>query len=147
MKNQLKILAIIYRRSGDRTEFVALKTSPEVWDGRSVWYVVTGSLESSENNEQALRREIKEETGLERIVKIIDLKTCYKYKVKPEVKRVCEEYAYLVEVKDAKIKLSFEHVDYKWLSGRDFAKVLDWHSDKHGKQDLKRFINMAEQGL
>ena len=60
-----KVLAFIYNEK--KRKFLILKTgdSNEELHGPSEWYTVTGSVEKGESHENAVKREVKEETNLE----------------------------------------------------------------------------------
>ena len=60
-----KILSFIYNKK--KNKFLILKTNgdePEV-HGKSHWFTTTGSVEKEESYEEAVRREVKEETDLD----------------------------------------------------------------------------------
>ncbi len=116
MKNfdlPIKVEAIVYYTDeNDIKNFLAVKRSPE--DG-GFWQPVTGTLEAIDNIENCLTREINEEIGLE-TEDIISISDCI-YNFKWNKKSIGEiyEYVFAVEVKkSAQIKLSEEHVEYRW---------------------------------
>lgn len=116
MKNfdlPIKIEAIVYYTDEDGIKnFLAVKRSPE--DG-GFWQPVTGTLEAIDNIENCLIREINEEIGLVK-EDIISISDCI-YHFKWNKKSIGEiyEYVFTVEVKkSSQIKLSEEHVEYKW---------------------------------
>ena len=61
MKINNKVLAFVYSDG----KFLALHSNPDKEHGEGGWFVVTGGLENNESLENAVKREIKEETGLE----------------------------------------------------------------------------------
>ena len=74
------------------------------------WQLPGGHLKEGESPEQGLRREVKEETGL----------TDYKAKL---VKTFNKNYLYSSKVENTKIKLSSEHISYKWLTPLEASKL------------------------
>jgi 8-oxo-dGTP pyrophosphatase MutT (NUDIX family) len=139
MKIKYKILAIIYKKKNKRTKFLALRNNPSnKTHGGDYYYVVTGGVKKDENYEDALRREINEETGIENIIKLVHLKEVYEYKCKGEGNCLCKEHAYLVEVDDEVKRLSAEHTDHKWLNKNNFTKTIQWDGDK---KDLMEILN------
>lgn len=129
-----KIMALIYRRDG---AFLALRVNPSFGEGRNKYFVVTGGLEPGESPEQAVKREVKEETGLE-IIRISDLKSVLKYFC-PAEGGWCAEHVFAVEVADKAIKLNAEHVGYQWLNKKDFLETIAWEGDKKSLEDYLAF--------
>lgn len=116
MKNfdlPIKVEAIVYYTDENGIKnFLAVKRSPE--DG-GFWQPVTGTLEAIDNIENCLTREINEEIGLVK-EDIISISDCI-YHFKWNNKSIGEiyEYVFAVEVKkSSQVKLSEEHVEYKW---------------------------------
>ncbi len=117
-----KILAFIT----DGKEFLALKNnSQDPSHGGDFWFTVTGAIEE-ETQEEAVAREVKEETGL-KVKKIIDLNWKSNYLWKGEE---CEESNFLVLVNKKDITLNEEHTAYKWLKLKDFIELIGWDDDK-----------------
>jgi len=75
------------------------------------WWVPGGRVRKGESLEEAVSREVFEETGLEceiiRQVGVINL-------VFPECHTI--SIYYLVEAKNSNVKLNEEHSDYRWVS-------------------------------
>ena len=141
MNIKYKILAIIYKKKNKRTKFLALRNnSSNKTHGGDYYYVVTGDVKKDENYEDALKREINEETGIENIIKLKHLKEVYEYKCKGKGNYLCKEHAYLVEVDDEVKHLSVEHTDFKWLNKNNFTKIIQWGSDKN---DLIKILDLV----
>ena len=107
-----KILAI--RRSN------TAPTRPLYWD------LPGGILEEGEDKVEAIKREIKEETGLEvESISVISEGTWHE-----------EDYSwtttcYLAKPKTTNITLSYEHDEYKWVTKEEFKelKALPLHKE------------------
>lgn len=124
--NSKKILAII---KSDKGNFLLLRTNPKHMLIDS-WYVVTGGVKENESDEAAVRREIKEETGLE-IIDIRSIDLTLEYEWPKNSGKMYSEKVFFVLVKEAEVKLSqWEHVEYKWLDQKNFIKEIDWYGDK-----------------
>jgi len=77
------------------------------------WEFVGGIIKPGEISREAIKREMKEETGLEyRIIR--QLKTL------ESDKSVCD--VYLIETNSMDVKLSKEHSDYRWFKPEDIKK-------------------------
>lgn len=102
------------------------------WRG---WEFPKGGLSKGETEEQALKRELKEETGLDvNIVTRLPHKVVYYYP--PEfIGKTGTKYSgakqvvYLV-LADGKVKLSEEHAKYRWVSYKDARKLLRHETQK-----------------
>ncbi len=137
-----KILALIYRKKNNILEFLALRNNPDPIHGGGFYYVVTGGVEAGEDPEDAVKREIREETGIEKILNIQNTGKIYKYTHPGEGDYLCKEYCYLIEIDDEVHHLNEEHIEYKWLKKDDFINTLDWYGDK---KDLKELLNMLKK--
>jgi len=102
------------------------------WKG---WEFPKGGVEKGENLIQAVRRELKEETGL-KIKKIVkfNLSGKYKYNKKYEDRQGLSGQTwrlFLVEVYPGKIKIDKrEHSGFKWLDFKQAEKKLSWDNQK-----------------
>lgn len=128
-------MAIIYSEKGN---FLLLRTNPKTTK-QDIWFVVTGSVEANESTEDAVRREISEETGLEILkIKLADYSCDYEWP--KDSGKMHHEQAFLVKVKEAPVKISrWEHLDYKWLNKEQFLKMVAWRKEEIDK--LNGIIN------
>ncbi len=103
------------------------------------WAFPKGHTESNETDEQTARREIKEETGLDKIQLMPDFKEKITYVFTQEQKTIYKEVIFfLVETKTTKIKISKEHEEYIWLP---YAKA----HEKLNYRDSKQILTKAHQ--
>lgn len=128
-----KILALVY--NGEK--FLLLRNNSEdPAHGGDYWFTVTGGVEADESIEEAVKREIKEETNLN-VSEIFDLKWGSIYSWGGEDH---SEDNFLALVKKEKITLNEEHVDFEWLSLDDFVKKIKWDLDK---EELRKVLQKA----
>ena len=129
-----KILAFII----DGKKFLALRNNPSEPEkhGGDFWFTVTGSVENGESFEDAVKREVLEETSLN-VKSIFNLNWGCRYK---DWTGENEEHYYLAFVSHGKVKLSIEHVDYEWLSFPKFLNRIKWDGNK---KELKRILDEA----
>jgi 8-oxo-dGTP pyrophosphatase MutT (NUDIX family) len=132
MKNfelPIKVEAIVYFIDDNGVKFfLAIKRSEE--DG-GFWQPVTGTLESTDNIEGCLIREINEEIGLVR-EDIISISDCIYHFVwnKKSIGEI-NEYVFAVEVKRlSQIKLSTEHVEFKWGTKDEIKDTYEMSDNK-----------------
>ena len=129
------IEAIIFRRNGNVVEYLLLKRLPE---RSGFWQPVTGGIEEGETREEALRREVFEETGVKSMVAVI--KGLYYFEFSdPDPHR---EYVYGVEVSPSEeIALDRnEHSEYKWCSFQEALRLLHWKENKEALRKLNTIL-------
>lgn len=129
--------AIIFRREGKKILYLLLhypvashRTKKDYWD------FPKGHLEKGEKLEEAAKREIEEETGLTEINFIEGFKETIKYFFNWKGKKVLKFVTfYLAETKEKQIKISQEHIGFKWLT---FEKALETLTFKNAKETLEK---------
>lgn len=122
-----KIFSFIVNRKTNK--LLLLLGSPEDPQfHKSFWHVVTGGKEDTDTNlEQAVVREIKEETNLD-VVETLYLNWIFKYK---SLGNICTEYVYVSFIdEDSNIVLNEESIDYKWCDVDEFIELIEWSDDK-----------------
>ena len=127
-----KVLAFITNGK----EFLALRNNSEdTSHGEDFWFTVTGSVED-ETLEEAVKREIKEETNLD-AQEIFSLNWGSIYEWSGEE---CQESNYLAIVSSGDIMLNEEHTEFKWLGLDEFVNIIKWYDDK---DLLKKILKLA----
>ena len=142
MKFRKSVFVVVYARNKDKIEYLILKRKLH-WKG---WEFVKGGVEFFETKRKAVKREIREETGLKVLkIKKFNEKGKFKYnkKFSDRVGFVGQKYSlYSAEVKKEKIKLDKrEHSDYKWLNFNDVVKKLSWTNQR----SCLRIVNASLQ--
>lgn len=130
MKIQEKVMVFITRTNINTSgfEWLALHNNGEdPKHGGSRWYVVTGNVDKGESLEQAAKREVREETGITQVVKLVSLSVKYEYESKwHKDMKFCEHGFLLITDSNDKIVLNEEHTEYKWLNLEDFSNEIWW---------------------
>lgn len=137
--------AIIFRRDKGIVKYLLLHYESRHWD------FPKGHIEKGEKELETVKREIEEETSLKELEFVEGFKEWIKYffKLTPkknqrfltgqEGKTVFKIVTfYLAETKTKKIKISFEHIDYKWLP---YAEALEQLTFKNAKKILEKANN------
>ena len=131
MRLPIQVEAIIFRRNDSRIEYLLLKRLPE---RNGFWQPVTGGVEEGETRDEALRREVMEETGVKNIVAVIEGLYYFEFS-DPNLN---QEYVYGVEISlSEKIVLDQkEHSEYRWCSFQEALQLLHWKENKEALRKL-----------
>jgi 8-oxo-dGTP pyrophosphatase MutT (NUDIX family) len=135
MAKEISVGAVVYRL-GDNIEYLLLhKKASEHY--KEIWDFPKGNVEGKESQIQTAQREITEETGLTDIGFDGTFKETMRYFYKKEGETVFKEVIfYLAELlEEQEIKLSTEHMGYRWVSYETAMKLL---THKNAKQLLEK---------
>lgn len=115
---------------------LALHSEPHKEHGEGGWFVVTGGVEDNETHEEAVIREVLEETELiSEEVMHLNWGSIYEW-----WNELCEEHNFITFVKPGKVILNEEHSKYDWLNLDEFIKKINWNDDK---ELLKKVLEKA----
>ena len=95
------------------------------------WQPVGGKVEDESLND-ALLRELYEETGIRDVVSVKELRSCIidKHYITGKPTEPQKEYVFVVEVKTDKVKVdNIEHDSYGWFSFSEALKKVKWKND------------------
>src|SRR3989338_7639831 len=129
MKHEKSAGAIVFRKDKE-PKYLLLHYEAKHWD------FIKGNIEKNETDIGTIKREITEETGITdvEIIKGFKEKIQYYYKLKNELINK-EVIFYLAKTNTEKVKLSFEHIGYIWLS---YDKAINKLTYKNAKDILKK---------
>ena len=138
MKQEISAGAVVYHVQKDTglIEYLVLHYSAGHWD------FPKGKIEDKETLQQAATREIKEETGLD--VKLdtnFEQTLSYYFKDKTGVMISKTVTLFLCKVDTEEVKLSPEHIYYKWLIFEDALKQLSFANARQILQMAERYIH------
>lgn len=95
------------------------------------WGFVKGNVEEDEDEEDTVKRELEEETGITDAKFIRNFREEIDYFYRRGGRTVYKVVTYfLVQVQSRAIKLSYEHVGYTWLSYREAQQRLTFQNAK-----------------
>ncbi|MFH1420498.1 MAG: NUDIX domain-containing protein [Candidatus Aenigmatarchaeota archaeon] len=122
--------AVVFCEAGKKRLYLILNYGAGHWD------FPKGHVESKESVEETARREILEETGLKDVKLVPGFEHKISYFFTKNKRRVHKEVVFLLaETKSEKIKLSFEHKGFKWLS---YGKASERLTFKNAKDVLEK---------
>jgi 8-oxo-dGTP pyrophosphatase MutT (NUDIX family) len=134
--------AIIFRKGRGKIYYLLLNYASIGKVEKTYWGFSKGHIEKGEKGIDAIIREIKEETGIKHLKFLTGFKEVEKYFFKYKGKTIFKKVYYLLaETKTKEIKLSFEHLGYKWLP---YKKALEKLSFKNAKRILKKANEFLE---
>jgi len=134
--------AVIFRREGGITKYLLLHYPSGSRTAESYWDFSKGHIEKGETEGRAMRREVFEETGIRDLELVPKFRETIKYFFKFEGKIIFKiAVFYLGETKEEKIKISGEHMDYKWLEYEDALKELTFDNAKEILKKANECLN------
>jgi len=149
MRLPIQIEATLYKRTDGEIQYLILKT---IQERGGFWQPITGGLEEGETKKEALKREIKEETGIKNIIKIIEDVHYYEFQDLPFMEylkkhgQACKhlkEYAFGVEVslEEGVVLDGKEHSEYRWCGFEEAQKLLKWKGNKEALEKLNEILS------
>ncbi|XOB41439.1 MAG: bis(5'-nucleosyl)-tetraphosphatase [Candidatus Nealsonbacteria bacterium] len=128
--------AIIFRRGNKKIKYLLLHYPSSTKVAGEYWDLPKGHIKKGEKEIETVRREVEEETGLKDIEFLEGFKEWIKYFFKFKEKNILKFVTfYLAETKEEDIKISFEHIGYKWFPYKEALKQLTF---KNAKEILKK---------
>ncbi len=128
--------AVIFRKENNEIYYLLLHYPSSAKAPRDYWDFPKGHIEKGEKLGDTVKREIEEETGLKDIKFIEGFKRWIKYFFRWEGKNILKFVTfYLAETKEKEVKISGEHVGYRWLSYGEALKQLTF---KNAKEIIKK---------
>ena len=153
-KYRKSVFIVVYTREDNRIKYLVLQRKLH-WRG---WEFPKEGIEKNENEENAARRGVREETGLniKGQIKKFNMHGEYKYKkvFNDRPGFIGQSFSlYSVEVIKGKVKLdAHEHSNYDWLDFNDAIKRLTWKNQQRCLEtvnsslqykDFRRFITKS----
>lgn len=108
---------------------------------KEYWDLPKGHIEKGEKEIDTVKREVREETGLENIELIEGFKEWIKYFFKLKGKTIFKTVVfYLAKTREEKVKISQEHLGYKWLPYQQALEQLTFQNAKDILKKANQFL-------
>lgn len=108
--------AIIVREERGIPLYLLLHYPTSKRSKREYWDFPKGHVEHAETEEQTVRREVQEETGIQDLVFIKGFRETINYFFQVGEKRIFKTVVfYFAKTKTAQVQISFEHQGFVWL--------------------------------
>lgn len=105
------------------------------------WGFVKGEVERDESEEDTVKRELEEETGITDAQFIGDFREEISYFYRRAGQTIYKQVVYfLLQVKSSTVKLSYEHVGYVWLSYEQALEKLRFKNAKNVLRKAHEFL-------
>ncbi|MBI4010087.1 MAG: NUDIX domain-containing protein [Candidatus Aenigmarchaeota archaeon] len=127
MVREISAGAVIFRKEGKKISYLLLHYHFKT----DYWDFPKGKIETGEDEEDTVLREIKEETAIDGVKIFPDFKEKVSYFYRKNGETVFKEVVfYLAETNEKDVKISHEHTGYEWVGYDTALKRLKENSKK-----------------
>lgn len=117
--------AVIFRRNEKTFLYLILKYKAGHWD------LVKGHSEGDESEKETVLRELEEETGITQAEFVPGFREKVSYFFQRQGNTVYKEVAYfLAETPEERVRLSDEHVAYRWLHYEEALNMITFENSR-----------------
>jgi 8-oxo-dGTP pyrophosphatase MutT (NUDIX family) len=144
--------AVVFRKENNKIYYLLLKYRNGHWD------FPKGHVENGETEEETMRREVKEETGIDNLKIIFGFSEKIRYFYKAEGEEYKRRKAegkktlitkkvlfYLAETFQKEVKLSIEQTDFVWLEFNRALENVTYKSPKKVLEKANKFLEKSEK--
>lgn len=143
MPREFSAGVVIYRMENGDPKYLILQHERGHWD------FVKGNLEKNEKIRDTMIREAMEETGIQDLKFYDDFEKKISYFYRRSGKTVYKEVVFgLAETQTEQVKISYEHVAYRWVNYKEALKTLSFeNSIKTIKKAHKRIMKKQKKDI
>lgn len=139
MKKELSAGAVLFRREGGKIKYLLLHYGAGHWD------FVKGHVEAGEEEKQTVMRELREETSIANAEFVPGFKKEVSYYFKDKTDTIYKTVVfYLLETKESEVKLSFEHIGYRWATLQSAVNTLTFDNAKEIVQAAEKYLKTED---
>jgi len=134
--------AIIFRKEDNKIYYLLLHCPIGPKAPKEDWDFSKGHVENGEKEIDTVKREVREETGLEGLKFIDGFKERIKYFFKWKGKNILKFVTfYLAETEEKDVKISIEHIGFRWLPYEKAIAQLTFQNAKELLQKANNFLS------
>jgi len=138
--------AVIFRIENKQTYYLLLHYPTGARTKKEYWDFPKGHLEKGETEQQAAAREVAEETGLKDVFFVPGFKYRIQYYFRVEGKTIFKTVVFFLAFsKKKKVKISFEHEGFVWLSFEKAIKKLKFANARRILTRVHDFLKKQKQ--
>jgi bis(5'-nucleosidyl)-tetraphosphatase len=110
------------------------------------WEFTKGHIEKGEDEKETAIRETEEETNLNDLKFVPDFKKNIRYFFKKDGETVMKDVDFfLAESREGEVKLSHEHIGFKWLNFKESIEQLTFDNSKDILKKANEFLVNREK--
>lgn len=146
MPREISAGAIIFRRENGKILYLLLHyPAMDHRSSKDFWDFAKGHVEVGESVAETIRREIKEETGIDDLEFVAGFKETIKYFFIHEEKRIFKIVIFLLaQSKTKEVKISGEHTTFIWLPFNEAHETVTYANAKQLLQKANKFLCQKE---
>jgi dATP pyrophosphohydrolase len=139
------IEAHIIRENEGKIEFLLLKRASYQWFP-NLWQMVSGKIKDGEKAYESALREIEEETGIkpEKFWILPNINSFYL--IEDDSINLVPVFVGKVDF-NSKIKISSEHSEYKWVSGKEAKELLAWPGQRKSVDIIEECFDISKKSF
>jgi 8-oxo-dGTP diphosphatase len=122
-------------------KILLLKRTPRADYSPGIWEDITGRMKQFEVPEEALKREVKEEAGLE-IEIVRPLRVFHLFRGEKSAETELVGIIFLCRSQSDRVRISGEHTEYKWTTPSEALEMVDHPSIR---KDIEAFIQQNKR--
>jgi len=127
--------AVVFIAQEGTAKFLLLNYAAGHWD------FVKGNVETNETEKETVVRELKEETGITEAHFVEDFREAIAYFYRRQGQTIHKEVVFfLMEAYNDKVRLSFEHVGFIWLTYHHALEKITFKNSKDVLQKANDFL-------
>ena len=142
MPKEKSVGAVVTTMIRKEMHYLLLRYPSSIQAKREYWDLPKGHVEKGETEEQTMKREVREETGINNIEVVNNFREPISYYFKAKGKTVFKVLVfYLAKARGRVVRVSHEHIGYVWVPYREAINHLKFQNAKKVIQKANNFLS------